>query len=171
MNNFTLKTKTISFLLAASILVSGCASTTLIQSTPEGAKVFLNGEMVGRTPYSHRDTKIVGSTTSVKLEKEGYEPFTTSFSKDEEVDAGAIIGGLFFFIPFLWTMKYKPVHSYELSPYIGTDQPVQMAPGQTTPVKSKTERLRDLKQLLDEKVITKEEFEKEKTKILNEDEK
>jgi len=76
----------------------------------------MNEEYMGVTPYSYSDTKIVGSTTSIRLEKEGYEPFYTSLSRNEEVDVGAIIGGIFVWIPFLWTMKYKPVHNYELRP-------------------------------------------------------
>jgi hypothetical protein len=48
------------------------------------------------------------------LTKEGYEDFMASFSRDEEVDVGAVIGGIFFLFPFLWTMKYKPFHTYEL---------------------------------------------------------
>jgi len=111
--------RAISLLLAACILLSGCASTTMIQSIPDGAKVYLNEELAGTTPYLHSDTKIVGSTTRVKLEKEGYATLQTSFSRDEEVDAGAIIGGIFFLIPFLWTMKYKPARTYELVPVPG----------------------------------------------------
>jgi hypothetical protein len=88
----------------------------MIQSSPNEAKLYLNGEPVGTTPYTHRDTKIVGSTTTVRLTKEGYKDFTTSFSRNEEVDVGAIIGGLFLLFPFLWTMKYKPTHNYELVP-------------------------------------------------------
>ena len=172
--------KSVSLLLAASVLLSSCASTTLIQSTPSGAVVYLNGENVGVTPYQHTDTKIVGSTTTVRLEKEGYEEFNTSFSRDEEVDAGAIVGGFLVLIPFLWAMKYKPTHSYELKPATPIQAPVQTQPvvePQTkiqtpaTEPRSKAERLRELKALLDEKIITQEEFEKEKKKILEEEEK
>lgn len=163
--------KSLSVLLAGAILFTSCSSTTFIQSNPGGAKLYLNGEPVGTTPYTHRDTKIVGSTTTVKLEKEGYETLNTSFSRDEEVDVGAIIGGLFFLVPFLWTMKYKPSHTYELQPATaGTSDPASRQ--QQQPVqKSKADRLRELKQLLDEKIITEEEYEKEKKKILTEDEK
>lgn len=63
---------TVSLMLASSILLSSCASTTIIQSNPSGAKVYLNGEPAGVTPYTHQDTKLVGTTTSLKLEKEGY---------------------------------------------------------------------------------------------------
>jgi len=157
--------KTTSIILAGTILLSSCASTTMILSTPSGAKVYLNGEHVGKTPYSHTDTKIVGSTTTVRLEKEGYETYNTSFSRDEEADVGAIIGGIFVLVPFLWTMKYKPIHSYELSPLPDNQPTISSETKQNA--KSKADRLRELKQLLDEKIITREEFEKEKKKILN----
>ncbi|QCR21290.1 PEGA domain-containing protein [Pontibacter sp. SGAir0037] len=163
-----MKTKAASLLLASSILFSSCASSTVIQSNPSGAKVYLDGEPVGETPYTHRDTKIVGSGTSVKLEKEGYETFNTYFSRDEEVDVGAIVGGFFFLVPFLWTMKYKPTHTYELKPISEVGQPSNLTQQNGTPVKSKADKLRELKQLLDEKIITQQEYETEKKKILEE---
>lgn len=95
---------------------SSCASTTIINSNPQGAKVYMNQSFVGTTPYTHTDTKIVGSTTSVKLTKEGYEDFNTVLSRNEQVDAEAIVGGVFALIPFLWVMGYNPVHTYELTP-------------------------------------------------------
>ena len=162
----TITLKIASIILAGTVLLSSCASTTMIQSTPSGAKLYLDGENVGKTPYSHTDTKIVGSTTTVKLKKEGYETFNTSFSRNEQADVGAIIGGLFVWVPFLWTMKYKPTHSYELSPLLDSQPTISSEKEQNT--KSKTDRLRELKELLDENVITQEEFEKEKKKILEE---
>jgi hypothetical protein len=86
----------------------------MIQSMPSEAKVYINNEYVGETPYRHSDTKIVGSSNILRIEKDGYTAFNTSFSRDEEADTGAIIGGVFFLFPFLWTMKYKPLHTYEL---------------------------------------------------------
>lgn len=153
-------------LLAASILFSGCASTTTIRSNPSGAKVYLNGEPVGTTPYAHRDTKIVGSTNNVRLEKEGYAPFEASFSRNEEVDVGAVIGGVFFFFPFLWTMKYKPLRNYDLEPGFGTNQTLFMGQPEPVMTPSKADQLRELKKLLEEKVITQQEYEKQKEKIL-----
>lgn len=174
MKTQTTATRVVSLVLAGSVLMASCASTTVIQSEPNGAKVYLNGEPVGRTPYTHRDSKIVGSTTYVKLEKDGYETLNTSFSRDEEVDAGAIVGGIFFLFPFLWTMKYKPVRTYELVPGADFVPPMAVPQPQTQvqplQVESKATRLRELKQLLDENIITQEEYEKEKKKILEEDE-
>lgn len=154
-----------SLVLAVSLLLASCSSTTMINSSPNGAKVFLNGEQVGTTPYAHSDTKIVGSTTTVKLEKEGYETFNTTFSRSEKADVGAIIGGVFVLVPFFWTMKYKPERTYELIPLAGT-KVEEAKKNSETLVTSKAEELRSLKKLLDDKVITTEEYEKEKKKIL-----
>ena len=162
--------------LATLILLESCASSTVIQSNPNGAKVYLNSSYAGITPYTHSDTKIVGSTTMVRLEKEGYEPFNTSFSRNEQADAGAIIGGIFLLFPFLWTMKYDPSHTYELVPVgAGGPQRPMVTPmplaNEQGPSSSKATRLRDAKKLFDEGVLTKEEYEKEKKKILDSDSK
>jgi PEGA domain len=134
---------------------------------PVGARVYVDGEAVGTTPYRHSDTKIVGSTTSVRMEKDGYETYNTSFSRDEQADVGAIIGGCFVLVPFLWTMKYKPVHSYELKSL----NSVQTAGPVVVPIKKpRAERLRENKKLLDEKILTLQEYEKEKARILTEPE-
>lgn len=161
--------KTVGIFLIVSILFASCASTTIIQSSPSGANLYINDEPVGKTPYNHTDTKIVGSTSIVKLELDGYEILNSSFSRNEEVDAGAIIGGLFFWIPFLWTMKYKPYHNYELIPLnqnIREGDSHQNNENKKTDTSSKAEELRELKKLLDEKLINQDEFEIEKKKIL-----
>ncbi len=117
--------------MAVVVLFASCSSTTLIQSEPSGAKLYMNGEYMGVTPFSYSDTKIVGSSTEIRLEKEGYEPLYTMMSRDETADVGAIIGGVFFLFPFLWTMKYKPTHNYELIPLssaalMNSEQPALM---------------------------------------------
>lgn len=100
--------------LAAVSLTAACTSSTMIRSRPTGAKVYLNGAYAGETPYQMSDSKIVGSTTRVRLEHPGYEPLDAWISRNEEVDGLALVGGLFFLIPFLWVMEYQPDHTYEL---------------------------------------------------------
>lgn len=166
MKNARNATKATAFVLAGTILFSSCASSTMIQSYPSGAKVYLNNEPVGVTPYLHRDKKIVGSSTDVRLEKEGYQPLMTGFSRNEDADVGAIIGGVFFLIPFLWTMKYKPSHSYELQPAMAGNQTMPNPGFVANPTQSKSDQLRELKKMLDEKLINQEDYEKAKAKIL-----
>ncbi|MCE5174265.1 MAG: PEGA domain-containing protein [Bacteroidales bacterium] len=162
MNN---STRIFSSFLVSTLLFASCSSSTMIQSNPSKAKLYLDGAYVGETPYLQRDTKIVGSSMVVKLEKEGYKPLISTITKDEEVDVGAVIGGVFFAVPFLWTMKYLPVHNYELKK-IEEDKIIEPQKNQITQ-KSRADKLRELKQLLDDKIITQNEFEKEKAKILN----
>ena len=168
--NFT-QTRFLPIALASLILLESCASSTVIQSNPAGAKLYLNESLVGTTPYKHTDTKIVGSSTYVRLEKEGYKPLTTSFSRNEQADVGAIIGGLFLLFPFLWTMKYDPSRTYELVPLSGSDNPVVMPMplANDSVLSPKATRLREAKKLLDDGIITKDEYEKEKKKILDSD--
>ena len=135
----------------------------MIQSNPSNAKVYIDDEYVGNTPYYHTDTKIVGSSLYISIEKEGYENFNTVITRDEEADAGAIVGGVFLVFPFLWTLGYKPVHQYELTPLMPYDEEQDI----TLISATKVEKLRELKQLLDEGIITQEEFEREKKKILD----
>ena len=101
-------------ILSASFL--SCSSTTMISTIPEGAKVYLNDEFRGVTPYKHSDSSISGTNTAMMLKREGYEDFYTTLSKNEAVDVGAVIGGVFFLFPFIWTMGYNPSHTYELYP-------------------------------------------------------
>ena len=109
----TLSTLTILTTIFALVL-AGCASSTVIRSNVPGAKVYLNGEYVGNTPYVMTDTKIVGSTTAVRLEAPGYAPSTAAITRSEQFSVGACIGGVFLLVPFLWIMEYKPDHYYEL---------------------------------------------------------
>lgn len=164
------------------MLLSSCSSSTVITSQPAGAKLFVNGQYKGTTPYQYSDTKIVGSTTDLRLEKDGFEPLQVPLVRNERADAGAIVGGVFLLFPFLWTMKYNPDHTYQLRSLNGVDQPVATTPAsmaqplygapnasasQATGPKSKADRLRDIKKLYDEKILTEKEYESEKKKILD----
>lgn len=65
---------------------------------------------------------------------------------------------------FLYTINYKAIPKKD-QVIIPTETPK----GATTPEKPKADRLRELKQLLDDGILTQEEYEKEKAKILESD--
>ncbi|HET7732707.1 MAG TPA: PEGA domain-containing protein [Paludibacter sp.] len=175
--------KIITLILAIAILFSSCASSTLIQSYPSDARVYVDGEFVGHTPYWYSDTKIMGSITNIDLVKDGYEPLYTSIQRAERIDVAALVGGFYLLAPFLWSLRYAPVHNYELFPLpqqqvpeaiiappsneqFQTNESVQQP--QIEAVSPKIQKLRELKQMLDEKLISKDDFEKQKQKILDE---
>ena len=114
MNKQTLSFKALALLMSAVIFLGSCASTTLIQSVPSGAKVYVDGATVGTTPHAHTDKKIIFSTTSVVLEKEGYEPLAATITRNEEPIVGAIIGGFFIWPIWLWALDYKASRLFEL---------------------------------------------------------
>ncbi len=171
----------IAILLAGSIVLAGCGSTTVIRSVPSGAKLYMDGEYVGTTPYDHYDTKIVGSKTQLRLKLEGYENYHATLSRSEEVDVGAAVASFLVFpIPLLWIMKYKPVHTYELVPtngevvedvIIAPEQNLAPAGASTADDKvlndDKIMRLRQLKQMLDVKILTQAEFDAQKQRLLD----
>ncbi|MFT3753966.1 MAG: PEGA domain-containing protein [Paludibacter sp.] len=169
--------KVMALILAIMVLFSSCSSTTLIQSYPTDARVYIDGEFVGHTPYWYTDTKIMGSITNIDLVKDGYEPLYTSIQRSERINVAAVVGGFYLLAPFLWSLRYAPVHNYQLIPLpqpqileqIDTPQPDQpVLQAQPEAVSPKIQKLRELKQMLDEKLITKDDFEKQKQKILDE---
>jgi len=104
-------------LATALMFLSGCTSMTMIQTVPPGAKVYINDEFGGETPYAMSDSKIIGTTTHLRFEKPGFNSFETVIVRTEEIDPGPVVCGLIFTpVWWLWAMKYKPVHTYELAP-------------------------------------------------------
>ena len=168
MNPLSKVSKSICIVLSAVILFSSCSSTTVIHSSPGEAKVYLNEEYKGTTPITYTDTKIITTTNYVRLEKEGYDTFRTTFTRDEKPHAGAIIAGIFFLIPLLWCVGYNDSRTYEMTK---TDHSKKEENSTSTTKKESgqtlSEQLRDLKELKDEGILTEEEFEKEKKKILD----
>lgn len=108
--------------LAAAAVTSGCASTTIIRSRPEGAMVKINGVAVGTTPYTLSDTATVLETKTIVLEKPGYRQQLLTVTRDRW-DGGRIaifvIAGLCLLAPLLgllWAADYPPEYNVELQP-------------------------------------------------------
>lgn len=161
----------IALTLISLLILSGCASTTVIHSSPEGADIYIDNQKKGQTPYTYTDTKIAGSTTYITLKKDGYNDFETVMVRNEKADVGAIVGGCFLLVPFLWTMEYNPEHNYELTESNkdnnGSNQ--KDAPANGTTESNSTTELIKLKNLLDINAITQDEFTTLKVKILQEE--
>ncbi len=119
--------KVMAFVLAGTILFSSCASTTMITSTPSGAKVYVEQQQLGTTPYAYSDTKAVGAKTLVKLTKEGYEDFFVTIKKDE-LNAGRLVVGILLLWPVLiWCTDYPDTYHFELNKADGNDVSVPFA--------------------------------------------
>lgn len=93
-------------------VLSSCASTTLIRSETPDVKVYADGNYLGKAPVSYTDTKIIGSTTTFMLKKDGCQERTYTISRSEEFQVGPCVGGVLVLVPFLWVMGYKPERTF-----------------------------------------------------------
>jgi hypothetical protein len=109
-----MKTLAFSMIIIGGLFLSGCASTTLFSTDPEGASVFIEGKERGTTPYKYSDTKIAFSSTPVTFRKDGYKDLDIILKRTEQPAVGAIIGGVMFYVPILWFAEYKKDHFYIL---------------------------------------------------------
>ena len=63
-------------------IVGGTSQNVSINSNVKGADVIVNGETVGKTPYNGPIKR--GKTTTVTLQKDGYDPKTITLSTEIE---------------------------------------------------------------------------------------
>lgn len=155
--------------LAIIIFFSACMSTTRIESIPSNAKLYINGEFVGNTPYTYSDKKISGTRQEVKLIKEGFEPYTDEFSRNQKLEPKALYFGIFL-VPLFWLKEYNEVQIFDLNTAGKKIAEPQILFEKTTDTGEPTQedRLRDLQFRYDNKFIDKKTYDREKKRILEE---
>ena len=92
----------------------GCASATIIKSKPSGAKVYLDGELKGETPYIYSSAGIWGTKKMVVLKKEDYKESVQQIKKDHVNWVTVIIGALVFYPLLLWGADFPTEYTFEL---------------------------------------------------------
>ncbi len=100
-------------ILLAALLASACTSSTVIRSSDPNSRIYVNGEYMGTGEAYYSDEKVAFSRNKVEIRKEGCRTDYHSFRRNEEADLGAIVGGIFLTVPFLWVTEYKPHRAYE----------------------------------------------------------
>lgn len=102
------------FGITAIALMGACTSTTVINTEPQGTKVYADGQLLGTAPVTYSDTKIVGAVTNITLKKPGCKDANYVLTRSEKFEVGPCIGGVFVLVPFLWVMGYNPQRTYEM---------------------------------------------------------
>jgi len=162
--------KNILAIIIACLSLTSCISSTVIQSNVPNATVYIDGEHAGTTPVTMKNSKVVSTCTDIRLEKEGYETLTSQICRDEEIDVVPAIAGFCLTVPWLWVYKYNPSHYYELKKNeniigpIKKKKEVEKSPSKEQ--KNKIEKLKELKDLFDQGLITEDEYKKAKADIL-----
>jgi hypothetical protein len=138
-----------------------------IDSNPQGADIIIDGKKLGVTPAKVKVDKefnaLLEGGKEINLEKEGFKKY------GYELDANFnFISILNHFNPLFWGIdivsgavtKYDNYYNFVLMPLEDNVSSSQNSKD------DKYDRLIKLKKLLDDGVITQEEYEKEKAKIL-----
>ncbi|MBI3141379.1 MAG: SHOCT domain-containing protein [Bacteroidetes bacterium] len=146
--------KLMAFVLAMALL-AGCASSTMITSTPSEADVYVNGELKGKTPYKHEDEEIIFTKTRIELRKEGHQNLSTSITRDEEIMVEPAVVGFFFWPVWLWVMGYSDEHHYDLLPNTSASP------------KGLEKAIIDLWDLYSNGILSEAEYAAEKSKVLS----
>lgn len=107
--------KMLCLLLAITVFVGGCTSTTRINTLPSGATVYIDGQPQGQSPVTYSDTAVSFTSKTVLIKKDGYKDKTAEICK-EDADIVPIIGGFFFLVPFAWSFGYPDSYTFELEP-------------------------------------------------------
>ena len=69
-------------IILAVLILSGCASSTVIKTIPDGAMVKQGDQLVGITPYDLWDRSLSFSTTTYTLQMDGYKDREITITKD-----------------------------------------------------------------------------------------
>lgn len=103
-------TKLIACLLICSI-ITGCAQTYIVRTTPTQADVKINGEYKGKSPVaSETNCRTWGGRPKVEISKPGYK--TTKETLSFEPSVGIIIVDVLLFWPLVFLNAECPKDDY-----------------------------------------------------------
>lgn len=157
------------FSTSCATLLTGSKQRVTIDSNPQGADIIIDGQKLGVTPAKVKvdrefDALLAGGK-EIQLEKVGYREY--GYEMDVNFNFISILNH---FNPLFWGIdiatgavtKYDNYYNFVLK---AEDDNIYSSQNSED---DKYDRLIKLKKLLDDGIITQEEYEKEKSKILEE---
>ena len=111
--------------MAGSFLFSSCASTTRINTEPEGAKVKINGIFIGETPNCvYRYRAGLPDTYLIEIEKPGYKRVANAtIERSLRADASLFLL-ILAIVPYFFSARLEDQYLFHLEP-----EPAPEAPG------------------------------------------
>jgi hypothetical protein len=142
-------------------LLSGCAQGIRFRSDPAGARISINGEFAGITPAQYEIPEHgMPMELRYRVERGGYLPQEGNLRPT--LAPGRLVGAIFtlgIVYAFRNPYAYKQAYDFALEPLSTPD--VRSDPLRVD------ERLRRLQSLLDQGLITQEEYQRQRLAILN----
>lgn len=167
--------------LALAAVLCGCAAETLtIKSSPPGAEVFINDQLVGHTPVVWTVSREEhGIRHRVRIEDEGYQPYETearTVVSDGRIAVAILTSAIS--LAFQKPTYYPPIDAtliplgdradhHESSQLHEAGKPVAAPGAAPAPSSDAATRLRQLEALHAEHLISDKEYEQKRRAILN----
>lgn len=102
------------FTILTLVSLSKCISTARIRSSPVGAEVYFGENLVGMTPYDHKDKSLAFTSKIVTLKKEGYKNRKLRIKKNDINWLTTLLGCPFTYgVLCLWMAEY-PEENYTI---------------------------------------------------------
>ncbi len=163
-------------LSSCATVLTGTTQRVTIDSTPPGAKIIVDGYMLGTTPARVRLDRdinaIIDNGKDISLELEGY--YSDGYFLDVDIEPTTILN-VFFPFGFALDAVSGAIIRYDTDYYNLRLLPIENAPAQSgsqsdqdETTMSDYEKLIRLVELYEDGYLTEEEFEAEKAKIFNE---
>lgn len=107
-------------------VATGCAHTTKIESLPDGATVFVDGEEAGKAPVDIESSAGFFDERQLRVEKEGYSALETTLVQTDPIwwiVVPALCGAPFSLgascLLLGWSTRFAEAYTYRLSPVMG----------------------------------------------------
>jgi len=141
------------------MIFAACSESVRVATTPPGARLYLDGREVGVTPYTFSVRRSQIREVSYRIELENYR--TVEGTLHKRVAPGRVVGAVFT-LGILYLFR-SPFYIQSLNETLAI-QPIQSRQAQqVAPIE---ERLKKLKQLRDEGVLSHGDYQRQKTHIL-----
>ena len=103
--------------LGGFVAMTGCASTTVLHSIPEGARVMDGTKELGKTPYTITDSEswLIGKAPKVTLKHDGFKDATVEVKRDVYVTPLNIVGLCLCFPTFAFSPGYPAALAVDLA--------------------------------------------------------
>ena len=157
-------------LLAASVLLAGCAETAIIRTHPPDAKVYVEGKYVGDSPATFTaKAHHVQRKYALRLEKDGYQ--TVDDVLTSHVAVGRIILDGLVTCGITWVFRgywiFEPA-AFELKPVAAAvpEPPAATVPAAESHDDDLVKKLQRLQDLLNRKLINRQEYDAYKAEVM-----
>lgn len=99
------------------LLLTGCATATRFHTQPEGATLYVDGLLMGETPFVFHNEPGLPRRYHVQIVKSGYEPL--DFYLDTRLSWLWGYIGVVTLVPYLWAWSLRGDYVFDMTPVRG----------------------------------------------------